>query len=129
MMESIRRRFKVSSQDPWTTDLVLEPEGSDVSEVQLDRTVMLTTRANPHTSSNDVDLISFYKSFVLAAIRQGGNHNGQHIAVPWLRMTLAGLEMRPMPPEMMWEGESDGLPAEMPGYQELFPEARPPQTT
>lgn len=123
MMESIRRRLsKTPAKDPWATNLALEPEISEVSELRLDSTVLLAANAHPHPPSNDVDLKGYYKGLILTAIRRGGSYRGQQIPVPWLRMTLAGLEMRPMPPEMMWESVSDDLSSDMPGYERLFPE-------
>ena len=124
MMDSIRRRlYKSPAKDLWSTDLTLEPEISEVSELRLDNTVLLAaSNVKPGPQSNDVELKGYYRGLILAAIRQGGNYRGQQISVPWLRMTLAGLEMRPIPPEMMWEGEPEGLPTDMHDYERLFPE-------
>ena len=122
MMESLRRRLsRPTGKDPWATDLSLEPEISEVSELRLDNAVLLAaTKPQSRPGSNDVDLKDYYRRLIYAAIQHGGEYQGQQISVPWLRMTLAGLEMRPMPPEMMWEGEQE-LAADMPGYEELFP--------
>ncbi|MDG6990044.1 MAG: hypothetical protein JRM99_01335 [Nitrososphaerota archaeon] len=126
MMDSIRRRLSKSpGGDPWSTDLAFEPEAPEESELQLDRSVLITTsRARGGPSPNEANLRDYYKGLVLAAIDQGGNFRGQQISIPWLRMTLAGLEMRPIPSELMWEGEPEDFPAEMPGYEKLFPEDR-----
>jgi hypothetical protein len=122
MMESLRRRLsRQTGRDSWATDLSLEPETSEVSELHLDDAAILSTaKVQSRPGSNDVDLKDYYRGLIYAAIQHGGEYQGQQISVPWLRMTLAGLEMRPMPPEMMWEGEQD-LAADMPGYEELFP--------
>ena len=123
-MDSLRRRLlKTTMSDTWATDLALEPEISEVSELHLADTVLLA-EVHPHPQSNDVDLKEYYRGVVAAAISQGGNYQGQRISIPWLRMTLAGLEMRPMPPEMMWEEEMEGANSDLPGYDELFPQER-----
>jgi hypothetical protein len=122
MMGSIRRKFtKAESKDPWGTDSELESEGAEV-EVAADSSVLLSTKAAPSTSpSNDVDMKGFYKALITTAIQHGGKYQGMEISIPWLRMTLAGLEMRPIPPEMMWEGIHVGIFADLPEYDKLFP--------
>lgn len=126
MMESIRRRFTRSpAKDPWATDLDLEPEISEVSELRLDSAALFAAaKTQPHSTSNAVDLKDYYRGLILAAIQSGGSCHGQQISVPWLRMTLAGLEMRPVPPELMWDGEWEGSSTDMPGYESFFPEER-----
>lgn len=122
MMESLRRRLsKPTGKDPWATDLALKPEISEVSELRMDSEVLLAaTKAQSNPTSNDVDLKGYYRGLLVAAMRHGGEYHGQQISIPWLRMTLAGLEMRPMPPEMMWE-EEQVAGTDMPGYTDLFP--------
>lgn len=120
MMESIRRRFKSGGKDLWATDLVLEPEVSEASEMFTDHTSLPHTKA--HSPSNDVDMRDYYKGLILTAIDHGGEYQGHQISIPWLRMTLAGLEMRPMPPEMMWQGEPEEAIADMGRYDTLFPD-------
>jgi hypothetical protein len=121
VMDSIRRKFSKSApKDPWATDLSLEPEAEDVSELPGENTVLLT-KVQPHPLSNDVDMSEYYKGLIWTAINHGGEYNGQQISIPWLRMTLAGLENRPIPPEMMWEGVEDGATPDMPGFGRLFP--------
>ncbi len=124
-MDSLKRRFsKNGGRDPWATDLSLEPEISEVSELRLDNTALLAaTKVHSHPTSNVVDLRDYYRGVILAAIEHGGDYHGQQISIPWLRMTLAGLEMRPIPPEMMWEGEQ-AAEAELPDYHNLFPSER-----
>jgi hypothetical protein len=121
VMDSFRRRFSKSApKDPWATDLSLEPEAEDVSELPGESTVLLT-KVQPHPTSNDVDMKEYYRGLISAAIKHGGEHNGQRISIPWLRMTLAGLEDRPIPAEMMWEGVQDATAPDMPGFGRLFP--------
>ena len=129
MMDSIRRRLSKSpAKDPWSTDLALDPEISEVSELRLDSTILLAASSiQSGPQSNDVELRGYYRGLILAAIRQGGNYRGQQISIPWLRMTLAGLEMRPIPPEMMWEGEPEDPPTDLHDYERLFPEEGVPQ--
>ena len=122
MITSIRRRFsKPASKDLWAADLVFEPEPSRVSEVASDNSVLLTSKLPTAPPSNDVDLKGYYRGLIRTAIQHGGRHQGQQISIPWLRMTLAGLEMRPIPPEMMWEGEQEGSAPELSDYDRLFP--------
>ena len=121
MMESILRRFyREGQKDRWATDLALKPDETEVSELPRRSTEMLTTRASGSHASNDLDMRDYYRGLISSAISQGGDCQGQRISIPWLRMTLAGLEMRPIPPEAMWEGTSDEM-ALMPGYDRLFP--------
>lgn len=122
VIDSIRRRLsKPAPKDLWAADLSLEPEAEDVSELPGKSTVLLT-KVQAHPPSNDVDMKEYYRGLIWTAIQHGGVHNGQMISVPWLRMTLAGLENRPIPPEMMWEGMEELSTSSMPGFGRLFPE-------
>jgi hypothetical protein len=75
--------------------------------------------------SNDVDMKEYYKGVIKAAIQQRGTFNGQSMSVHWLRMILSGLEMRPVPPEAMWDEDvamAFGAPRPgLPQFEELFP--------
>jgi hypothetical protein len=123
MMESLRRRFsKSEGGDPWAVGLSLQDESPEASELPSESTVLLAENYAP--TSNDVDMKDYYRGLVRTAIQHGGVYRGQEIPIPWLRMTLAGLEMRPIPPEAMWEGvhvteDSDNL-----DLGELFPSAK-----
>ena len=121
-MESLRRRFKSTAKDPWATNLRFDPEMIEVSELPAASSVLLTAR--PHPSSNDVDMRDYYMGIIHVALEHGGSYHGQQISIPWLKMTLAGLEMRPVPAEMMWEGEEDAAATDLPGYEVLFPTER-----
>lgn len=121
MMESILRRFsREIPKDQWATGYTFEPDESEASELPGSSTLLLTTRAQDYHASNDMDMRDYYKGLISSAISQGGDCQGQKISIPWLRMTLAGLEMRPIPPEAMWEETVDEVTA-MPGYDRLFP--------
>ncbi|MDG6983127.1 MAG: hypothetical protein JRN28_01015 [Nitrososphaerota archaeon] len=126
MIELIRRRLsRAPAEDPWATDLTLKPEISEVSELRFDGSGLAHSGLpRPQPSSNDVDLKGYYKAVILTAIEHGGTYQGQQISVPWLRMTLAGLEKRPMPPELMWGEGPEGSAADMPGFEEFFPDQR-----
>ena len=128
MMESIRRRFsRPPEKDRWSIDLAFEPEISEVSELRVDNSVLLAAnKAQALPGSNDVDIKDYYRGVIASAIHRGGQYRGQQIPVPWLRMTLAGLEHRPVAPVMMWEGYQDSTAIDMPGYEALFPTERIP---
>lgn len=125
MMESLRRRLsRTSERDLWSTELSFEPEATELSELRVDNSVLLAaTRSLP--ASNDVDMNDYYRGLVAAAIRSGGTYRGQRIPIPWLRLTLAGLEHKPIPLESMWEGYQEGAATDMPGYEDLFPAEKP----
>ncbi|MDG6903107.1 MAG: hypothetical protein JRM80_14270 [Nitrososphaerota archaeon] len=126
MIETIRRRLsRTPAEDPWATDLTLKPEITEVSELRFDDADLTGAgHSQPQPSSNDVDLKGYYKGVILTAIEHGGTYQGQQISIPWLRMTLAGLEKRPMPPELMWGEGPEGPAADMPGFEEFFPDQR-----
>ena len=73
----------------------------------------------------DTDVVQQQVELIRAAIALGGRFGDHEIPMPWLRMTLAGLEGRPIDQEAMWEGiaappRKDPV-EESPTYQELFP--------
>ena len=127
MIDGIRRRFgKSIDKDPWDAEQSLKPEAPEVSELPTDASLLLaaTPPLGEFTPSDeDVD---FYKSLVSTAIENGGRLGGHEISVPWLKMILAGLEMRPIEPEAMWYGvdaarNGRGPPPLIPPYDDLFP--------
>lgn len=131
MIGGLRRRFGSSNSDPWDANKEFEPEVDGVSEFPTDTAVLLAaTRVTYEGASNNVDMKDYYRKLVQTAIEKGGTYNGQKMSVPWLRMILAGLEMRPIPPEAMWEGDETASPARTrpnePAYEDLFPSERDP---
>lgn len=126
MIDGLRRRFSKSAEDTWNADLELQPEVEATSELPTGTAVLLAAQSLATESpSNDVDLKDYYKSLVQTAIQQGGKYHGRQMSVPWLRMILAGLESKPIPPEMMWQGEEPAGPGEfdlpkIPSYEDVF---------
>lgn len=122
MMESLRRRFsRPPEKDPWSTDFTFKPEISEISELRVDNSVLLAaTSPQTRPASNDVDIEDYYRGVIVAAIQRGGQYRGQWIPVPWLRMTLAGLEHRPVPLETTWGLYQEGTTTDLSGYEELF---------
>lgn len=119
-------RRKKSTEDLWSTDLELEPETAGTSELSSGAAVLLSTRMLVgERQTNDINVKEHYRAVLESAIERGGWYQGQMISVAWLRMTLAGLDLRPFPPEAMWEEERSGVPAgpygDMPSYEDLFP--------
>lgn len=122
MMDSLRRRLsKPGARDRWDVDAHLQ-DSHEVSELPAENTVLLAKAFHP--VSNDVDAKEYYRNIIRAAIQHGGVYQGQEISIPWLRMTLAGLEMRPIPPEEMWEGVQTVDISEPPAFADLFPEEK-----
>ncbi len=129
MIDGIRRRLEKSAgKDPWDADQEFEPEEVDAPSVLSTDTAVLFAAAQAETVSNDLNPLDYYKNLVRTAIENGGRYAGHQISIPWLRMTLAGLELKRVDPEMLWEGvdggaPDDGLPA-IPSYNDLFPSDR-----
>ena len=122
MMDSLRRRLqKPGARDRWDVDVPFQ-DSHEVSELPAENTMLLTKAFHP--VSNDVDAKEYYRNIIRTAIRHGGVYQGQEISIPWLRMTLAGLEMRPMPPEEMWEGVQRVDISESPASADLFSEEK-----
>jgi len=133
MIDGLRRRLTKSiDDDPWDPEQALNldapeaPESPETSGLPAETSVLLTTSpALGEFAPTDED-IDFYKSQVSTAIENGGRLGGHEIPVPWLRMILAGLELRPIEPEMMWHSAEatragrDPRPATLP-YEDLFP--------
>jgi len=129
MIDGIRRRLTKSIEgDAWDADKELEPEVEESSELLPDTAEVESARILPAYSPGDGNLAEYYKSIVKTAIDNDGKYGDHQISVPWLRMILAGLEYRPIEPEMTWYGvETDALanhPPEIPSYDDLFPSER-----
>lgn len=131
MISGIRRRFVNSVEgDPWDANLELRPEAEERTELPAGTAVILAaTKAAPGFYPGDEDPADYYRSVVKTALENGGSYGGHRIALPWLRMILAGLESRLVDPDMMWyEAEGDEpegmiLP-EIPAYGDIFPTER-----
>ena len=127
MIDGIRRRLgKSTGGDPWNAEQDLKPETQEVGEPPTNTEVLLAASPAMGEFMPTDENTDFYKSLICTAIENGGRLGGHQIPIPWLRMILAGLEMRPIEPEVMWygvEAERSGrnpAPA-VPSYQDLFP--------
>lgn len=132
MIGSIGRRFTRSiERDPWDLSQELEPEVDEASELPTDAAIILaTTSVTPGSYPHDNDPVDYYKNIVRTALDNGGKYGDHRIPIPWLRMILAGLESRPMDPELMWyEVDADSLASisnEMLAYGDIFPSNNEP---
>jgi hypothetical protein len=87
---------------------------------------LVAGHGNGEFSPHDDITQDYYKNLVATAIHNEGWLAGHQIPIPWLRMILAGLEMKHIEPEMMWYGVEAGsaggksLPR-IPSYGVLFP--------
>jgi hypothetical protein len=131
MIDGIRRRFaKSPDQEAWNADQGLAPELEKNTQLPTDTAVLIAaTHATGEFSPGDENKRDYYKVLVATAIQNGGWHGGHQIPVPWLRMILAGLELKRIEPEMMWYevvADSSTLdPAsKIPSYDHLFPSDR-----
>ena len=128
MINGIMRKLTKSEED-WDVNLELKPVSEDVSEIPTESGVLLQTASNaPGFAPSNHGLTDYYKGVMLAALNNGGKYGDHRISVPWLRMTLAGLEGNFIEPEAMWYAGDQGLledsSAKMPTYDELFPSER-----
>jgi hypothetical protein len=128
MIEGIRRRFEKSIiQDPWNADQEPKPEVEGNTKLPADTAVPVAARhGDGQFSPHDENAQDYYKNLVATAIQTGGWLEGHQIPIPWLRMILAGLEMKRIEPEMMWyEVEAGSVWSEslsrIPSYSVLFP--------
>jgi hypothetical protein len=128
MIEGIRRRLGRSiNQDPWDADQELVPEVEGNTKLPTDTAVPVAARQeNGEFSPQDEETQDYYKNLVSTAIQNGGWLEGHQIPIPWLRMILAGLEMKHIEPEMMWYGVEVGSAggeflSRIPSYHALFP--------
>lgn len=132
MIDGIRRRLgKPVGKDSWSSDQELRPETGLVTELSSDASVLVaSTEGVGHYAPADANTPDYYKSLVQTAIENGGRYGGHHISIPWLRMTLAGLEFKRVEPEMMWDGFEPGAvadehPSRFPSYDAVFPSEGP----
>jgi hypothetical protein len=124
LIEGLKKRFGIPGvETDWAVDQELESEGA--AELPSDSTVLLATRfPKSHPVSNDVDLREYYRGVMRAAIQHEGRYQGQQMPFHWLVMTLAGLEMRPISLEALWERggmASSSIFSDVSLYEELFP--------
>ena len=130
MIDGIKRRLgKTAAGEAWGADGGLKPQIDESTELRGDGEVSelaveVSGQYVPDDPSTD-----FYKSLVRTAIENGGRHSGHSISIPWLRMILAGLESKPIEPEMMWYGIEAGEvrrepTPEVPSYEDLFLSSR-----
>jgi len=131
MIDRIRRRFAKSiGMDPTKAAQEKYPYSGESDELQKDAAVHITAASPPgEYAPENANSPDYYKSLVRTAIKNGGKYGDQHISVPWLRMILAGLESKPMDPEMMWSDveagdKTTGPPSGIPSYADLFPSGR-----
>jgi len=131
MIDGIRRRLgKATAGEAWGTDEELEPEIEEVAEPQGDIAVLVTAaQATGQYAPDDPSTPDYYESLVRTAIDNGGRHGDHSISIPWLRMILAGLELKRIEPEMMWYGIESGEAgrepiSEIPPYEDLFQSGR-----
>lgn len=130
MIDGIRRRFAGPSERRlWDVDQKLNAEAEEVSELPAgDVVVFATARPSSGSCPAKEDSTDYYRAVVQAALENGGRYHGQQIPVPWLRMILAGLESRPIGPEVMWyEVEADtpeNVLFRVPSHVSLFPSDR-----
>lgn len=131
MIDGIRRRFaNAIDDDAWNADQELEPEVEEPSCFSKDtEAIFARTQSTTEPSSNDIKMADYFKGLVRTAIANGGRYPDHQISVPWLRMILAGLEMRHIEPKMMWakvdsSSPGEGSLSEMPSHSELFPSSR-----
>ena len=130
MIDGIKRRLgKSIDRDPWDADLALQPgEDEEVSELPTDETALVAA-TRIEAKSNDLNTLDHYRSLVRTAIANDGRYADHQISVPWLRMILAGLELRHIDPERAWEGFAGAAPGNIPvhttpKYDDFFPSRR-----
>jgi hypothetical protein len=131
MIDALRRRFRKSiDKDPWNANQGLKPEFEENVELRTDTAPSVAT---PHASGKfsplNENTPDYYKSLVATAIQNGGRLGDHQIPIPWLRMILAGLELKHIEPEMMWYGVESGSSSRghspgIPSYNVLFPSDR-----
>lgn len=120
LIRGLKRRLGKPVEEDWSADMEFQPDAVETPQSSTDLTTHFASpRISQETPSNEVNMTDYYKAMIQTAINQGGTYRGQLISVPWLRMILAGLEMRPISPEMMWQGEeseSTGISS----YEDFF---------
>jgi len=129
MIDGIKRRLgKSIGKDPWDADQELQPEELGEASELTDQTVLVAATLI-EAKSNDLNTLDHYRSLVQTAIANDGRYADHQIPVPWLRMILAGLELRHIDPEKAWEGFAGAasgniLVHTIPKYDDLFPSHR-----
>ncbi|HYB07054.1 MAG TPA: hypothetical protein VEB87_02735 [Nitrososphaerales archaeon] len=129
MIDGIKRRLgKSIGRDPWDADRELQPEEVGEASEPTDETILVPATLI-EAKSNDLNTLDHYRSLVRTAIANDGRYADHQIPVPWLRMILAGLELRHIDPEKAWEGFAGAAPSNIlvhtiPKYDDLFPSRR-----
>ncbi len=122
----IRRLTKSVERDPWNADLELEPDDDQAAELQIETEVLQPPmQVSGEYRAESTDNTDYYKCILKTAIENGGKYGDHEIPIPWLRMILAGLEMRHVDPEAVWYGMEEtsqtvGVGPEIPTYGDLF---------
>ncbi|MDG6918167.1 MAG: hypothetical protein JRN62_01810 [Nitrososphaerota archaeon] len=128
MIGGLRRRFSGNVEHIWSINQELEPEVSvDLGSHSGTAVLFTTTKPASERETNDVSMKEYYKAVLGTAIERGGWYQGQTMSLAWLRMTLAGLESKPLPPEALWEEQASATcdsSRAMPSYEDLFPEEK-----
>lgn len=124
MIGGIRRRFsETMNTDLWDVNQRLQPDQESISRLEY-APGATHSEAGASFGPDDVSMKDYCRTIIQTAIEHQGWYGGMHMSVPWLRMTLAGLESRDFVPEMMWEGEEErGLERRAPGvpsYDAVF---------
>ena len=129
MITELRPKIRSIKTDPWDANQDLSSGTDDLPDPTTGAEVFFgAVHPTPGFSPGGDDCASYYKGIVRAAISSGGWYGNHRIPVPWLRMIMAGLEDRPVEPELMWfevepQGSSYASPG-IPSYNELFPSDR-----
>ena len=127
LIGGIRRRLGSIEKDPWDANQELMPEAESESPSDGNRFADVDEARQP--GSNEITAADYYKILLREAIEHGGRCGDHQMSIPWLRMTLAGLEFKRIDPESMWYG-MDTVPTaesqrgEATAFDDLFPSAR-----
>lgn len=125
MIGTIRRRFSETvNADLWSVNTMLEPEQESGPRLGYDPTTP-QSEGGASFGPGEPKVRDYCRTLVATAIEHNGWYGGMYMSIPWLRMTLAGLESRNFLPEMMWEGvEGQGLGERgapgVPSYDAVF---------
>lgn len=125
MIGGIRRRFsETMNTDLWDVNQRLQPDQESTSGVGR-ASVVPRTGTGVSFGPVEASMKDYYKTIVQTAIEHEGWYGGMYMSIPWLRMTLAGLESRAFVPEMMWEGVEEQRLGERrvtgtPSYDAIF---------
>lgn len=127
MIGDIRRKLRQTDASSWDVNLALQAEESVISE-RFDAALVLNRPPKEYPFRNPTAR-EYYTNLVRSAIAGGGWYGNTQISIPWLRMTLAGLESKRFDPEMMWNGMEEDAPpqpnvSETLSYEALFPSTK-----